>query len=154
MSKIKEADFYYGAILSYFINNGIYPVLLEPGKDRQIYEFTTDQGDFNLFSKYRSVTTTSNEEYTSWSFVFTANDMEELKGFIASDKHLSVGLVCGDSSLSASHLAFLHKDELQELFNAGKSSFTISHRKGEHSYKIYMGGSRDNCQKVECNRSF
>lgn len=154
MSRFAESDFYYGAILSYFINNGIYPALVEPGKDRQIYEFTTDQGDFNLFTKYRSVSTTSNEEYISWSFVFTANDLEELTGFIASDKHLSVGLVCVDESLTGSHLAFLHKDELQELFGAGKNSLTISHRKGEHSYKIYLGGSRENCLKVKCNRPF
>lgn len=154
MSKFAESDFYYGAILSFFINNGIYPALVEPGKDRQIYEFTTDQGDFKLFTKYRSIPTTSSEAYTSWTFIFTDNDIKELNEYLASSKHLSVGLICGDSTLSSSLLAFLHKEEIQALFDAGKKSFTISHEKNDHHYKISMGGGRDNCLKIKSNRPF
>lgn len=42
MSKLKEADFCYGAVLSTLFNNGICPMLIEGGNDRQVYEFTTD----------------------------------------------------------------------------------------------------------------
>ena len=66
MAELKTSDFYYGAILSHFVNNGICPVLLEAGKDRQLYEFMTDNRDFVLFAKYRSKTTTSKEDYISW----------------------------------------------------------------------------------------
>ena len=37
MSILKEADFYYGAVLSTLINRGICPALVESGEDRQIY---------------------------------------------------------------------------------------------------------------------
>lgn len=43
MSTLKEADFYYGAVLSTLINKGICPALIEKGKDRQIYSFTTNK---------------------------------------------------------------------------------------------------------------
>ena len=43
MSILKEADFYYGAVLSTLINRGICPALVESGEDRQIYDFVTNQ---------------------------------------------------------------------------------------------------------------
>ena len=43
MSILKEADFYYGAVLSTLINRGICPALVESGKDRQIYDFVTNK---------------------------------------------------------------------------------------------------------------
>ena len=54
MSILKEADFYYGAVLSTLINRGICPALVESGKDRQIYDFVTNKKEFRLFVKYRS----------------------------------------------------------------------------------------------------
>ncbi|MGB4700972.1 MAG: hypothetical protein WBI01_00505 [Syntrophomonadaceae bacterium] len=47
--KFKEADFYYGAVLSLLFNNGIDPALVESSNSRQIYDFTTDNVDFRLF---------------------------------------------------------------------------------------------------------
>jgi len=52
--KFKEADFYYGAVLSLLFNNGIDPALVESSNSRQIYDFTTDNVDFRLFIKYRT----------------------------------------------------------------------------------------------------
>ena len=43
MSILKEADFYYGAVLSTLINRGICPALVESGEDRQIYDFVTNK---------------------------------------------------------------------------------------------------------------
>lgn len=54
MSVLKVSDFYYGAVLSKLLSDKITPALIEGGVDRQIYEFTTDLGDFRLFLKYRS----------------------------------------------------------------------------------------------------
>lgn len=34
MSKIKMADFYYGAVLSMLFHNGVMPALVENGDDR------------------------------------------------------------------------------------------------------------------------
>ena len=58
MSMLKEADFYYGAILSTLLNHNICPALIEGGTDRQVYDFTTDHKDFRLFVKYRSAPVT------------------------------------------------------------------------------------------------
>ncbi|MDI3476620.1 MAG: hypothetical protein PWQ59_145 [Thermoanaerobacterium sp.] len=51
MSKLKVADFYYGAVLSMLFTRGIVPALVECNNDRQVYDFTTDNADFRLFIK-------------------------------------------------------------------------------------------------------
>lgn len=155
MSKLKEADFYYGAVLSTLLNNHICPVLIEGGTDRQVYDFTTNQGDFRLFVKYRSsANSTSNPDYNSWQFVFSRSDMKELKSYMRLDKQLSIGLVCGQSQLSQSLLAVLHKEELETIFSHGKTSLTISLRKGERLFRISIGGGRDNALRVKTNRLY
>jgi len=54
MSRIKVADFYYGAVLSMLFSHNIKPALIENGSDRQVYDFTTNNAKFTLFVKYRS----------------------------------------------------------------------------------------------------
>lgn len=155
MAKLKEADFYYGSIISTLLNNNICPVLVEGGTDRQIYEFTTNEGDFKLFLKYRSEPIqTKTAGYQSWQFVLSADDVAELQGFIADDKHLSVGLVCGMNSLSKSEYAVLHKEEISELLGAGKTSITISRKDREKAFRISVGGGRENAMQVKSNRKY
>ena len=155
MASMKESDFYYGAVISTLINNKICPALVESGKDRQIYEFTTDQGDFKLFLKYRSAPKTKNKYgYRSWQFSFTESDLKELYQYIAEDKHLSVGLVCSESKLGDSMYAVLHKEELKELLETGKTSFTISIKKRKQYFRISVGGGRDNAKRIPTNRDF
>ena len=38
MSKIKVADFYYGAVLSMLFNSKVNPALVESDENRQIYD--------------------------------------------------------------------------------------------------------------------
>ena len=141
MSTLKEADFYYGAVLSTLINKGICPALIEKGKDRQIYSFTTNKKDFLLFLKYRSKPIdTKTPNYTSWQFCFSDDDISELTQFISSAKHLSVGLVCGNEKLSTSEYAVLNRDNLALLFSQSKTTFTISRKKGEKAFRILIGG--------------
>lgn len=156
MARLKEADFYYGAILSTLINNNICPVLIEGDGDRQVYEFTTDDGDFRLFVKYRSTpTNTLTEGYSSWQFNFSDDDYEELMEYLGDDKHLSLGLVCGDVRLNESEYAVLNKEEIQELFNAGKHSFTISRKTGERAFRVPVeGSSRENAMRIPSNRLY
>lgn len=49
MSKIKVADFYYGAVLSMLFNSHINPALVEGDDDRQVYDLTTDTRACRLF---------------------------------------------------------------------------------------------------------
>ena len=61
MSKIKVADFYYGAVLSMLFSHGIKPALVENGADRQVYDITTNKSEFRLYVKYRANKTDTKE---------------------------------------------------------------------------------------------
>ncbi len=155
MASMKESDFYYGAVISTLINNKICPALVESGKDRQIYEFTTDQGDFKLFLKYRSAPKTKNEDgYRSWQFNFTESDLKRLCQYIEENKHLSVGLVCGENKLGNSMYTVLHKEEVRLLLGAGKESVTVSIKKSEKKFRIEVGGGRKKAMMIPTSRNF
>ena len=38
------------------------------------------------------------------------------------------------------------------MISIGKDSITISRRKGEHAYRISIGGGRENAMQVTANR--
>lgn len=128
-------------------------MLVEQGKDRQLYQLATDHGDFKLFAKYRSKPSTINEDYISWSFVFTDSDVEELSVMVRNQENLIVGLVCATEDSTRNQVAFLQKNDIIELFAAGKGSLTIGHQKGEHYFKIKMLGGRENDRRIKCNSS-
>lgn len=48
MSRIKVSDFYYGAVLSMLMSNGVRPVLIESDTNRRVYDLTTDNEDCRL----------------------------------------------------------------------------------------------------------
>ena len=153
MSKLKEADFYYGAILSHCFHNGFKPMMVEGGDSRQVYDCTTDSGDFRLFTKYRSAPISSKTEgYNSWQFVLSDGDIAELSGYLKMDGELSLALLCGNTPFKESEIAFLHKDEIQTVLNAEKGSITISRKAGERKFRIAMGGGRDNSLQIEAKR--
>ena len=155
MSILKEADFYYGAVLSTLINRGICPALVEGGTDRQIYDFMTDRKTFRLFVKYRSEPIeTKSPEYSSWQFRFSDDDKRELTQFLSESNHLSVGLICGNDKLSTSEYAVLHKEEIEYLFAEQKETFTISRKKRERAFRISIGGGRDNAIQIPSNRLY
>lgn len=154
MAKLKEADFYYGAVLSTLLNNNITPAIIESGEDRQIYDFTTDSKDFRLIVKYRkSQIPTKKADYYSWQFNLS-DDMVDLKKNINSPIKLSLGLVCGKEQLNESEYAVLHKDEIKKIFDEGKESITISRKKGERAFRISMGGGRVNSMQIKSNRLY
>lgn len=153
MSKIKTADFYYGAVLSMLFNNKVVPALVEGGDDRQVYGFTTDRTENILFVKYRSKKgDTKKKNYSSWQFNMTANDLKEIKGYIDGGSNILLTLVCGSKKLSNSEIAVLDKEEILELMRLGKKSINISRIKGEHSFRVSIGGSREDAMKIKCNR--
>lgn len=80
--------------------------------------------------------------------------IEELRRFIAEDSHLSVGLVCGMKELKKSEYAVLHKEEIQELLDAGKTSVTVSRKSGEKNFRVFVGGGRANAMQIPANRKF
>jgi hypothetical protein len=153
MSKIKVSDFYYGAVLSMLLSNGVKPVLLESDENRQVYDLATDNGECRLFMKYRrDKQDTKTQDYSSWTFVLTDSDKEEITGYIQEGFNLIVALVCGVADLAESEVAALDRDQIQELIMLDKNSITISRKKNERAYRISIGGGRENAMQVRANR--
>ena len=152
MSKIKVADFYYGAVLSMLFHNGVMPALVENGDDRQVYDFTTDKSECRLFIKYRAnKQDTKKPDYSSWIFAIS-DDKAELQKYIDEGKNLLLALVCVSSELDKSQLAILDKSQIQDILSREKTSITISRIKGEKAFRISVGGGRENSIQVKCNR--
>lgn len=155
MAKLMEFDFYYGAVWSTLLNNGVCPVLIEGGCDRQIYRITTDEKETLLFVKYRSSPNdTKKEDYFSWSFVFSDNDLRELNDLLKSEREFSLGLVCGANKLNQSQYVVLDRKDIRELFSQGKTSLTVSRKKNERYFRVSIGGGRDNSLKIKANRIY
>ncbi|NLJ40992.1 MAG: hypothetical protein GX352_05200 [Clostridiales bacterium] len=153
MSKIKISDFYYGAILSMLLNNGIRPILVESGQNRQIYDLGTDRNNCILFMKYRAdKQDTKTPNYKSWVFTFTDQDKLEIKNYIRKGSNLMVVLICGVTDLSESEVAVIDQSETQKIFELGKGSVTINRIKHEMYYRIPIGGGRENAMLIRANR--
>ena len=130
-------------------------MLIEGGTDRQVYDFTTDMKDFRMFAKYRSApNATKTAGYSSWQFVFSNDDLAEIKQYLNSGKNFSLGLVCGSDPLNQSEYAVLHRDAVDELLQQGKTSITISRKTGEHAFRVSVGGGRENSLKIKANEIF
>ncbi|GEB77837.1 hypothetical protein SIN01_21820 [Sporolactobacillus inulinus] len=62
-----------------------------------------------------------------------------------------LALVCGSKDLVNSELALLNKEQILQIINAGKMSFTVSRKKKEKCYRIRIEGSRESALKVKYN---
>jgi hypothetical protein len=152
MSKIKVADFYYGAVLSMLFSHNIKPALIENGNDRQVYDFTTNKTKFTLFVKYRSEkVATKKKDYNSWSF-FIANDLDEMNKYLDNEKNPILALVCGSDNLNESELAILDGNDIGVLNYYNKKTISISRKKGEKQFRIAIDGSRENAHLIKTNR--
>ena len=153
MSKIKVADFYYGAVLSMLFNRHVNPALVESDDNRQIYDLTTNNGSCRLYIKYRADRIrTKTEDYNSWQFGFSQSEIDELKNYMNRNINLSMALVCRVEGLSESEIAVLDKKEIDELLKLDKTSITISRKKNERAYRISLGGGRSAAMQVKANR--
>lgn len=153
MSKIKVADFYYGAVLSMLFNKHINPALVESDENRQIYDLTTNNGNCRLYIKYRAdKQNNKTEDYYSWQFVFTKSETDELKVYIEKGFNLSMALVCGVEGLTDSEIAVLDMGQIEEILNLNKKSISISRKKNERAYRISLGGGRVAAMQIKTNR--
>lgn len=153
MSRIKVSDFYYGAVLSMLMSNGVRPVLIESDTNRRVYDLTTDNEDCRLFMKYRAdKLDIKTQDYNSWSFNFTDRDKDEIRRYINEVYNLIIALICGVADLADSEVAVLDKEQIQELIALDKDSITISRRKNERAYRIPLDGGRENAMLVKYNR--
>lgn len=152
MSRLKVADFYYGAVLSILFNNGLKPALIEGNNDRQVYDLTTNKGECRLFIKYRACKQdTKKSDYYSWVFNISAEG-EELQEYMENEYNLVLALVCGSENLTESEIALLDKEQITEILNHKKTSITISRKKGEKAFRIPTDSGRATGIKIKSNR--
>lgn len=155
MAKLNASDFYFGSVIISLFNRGIKPAIIENEKGRQVYDFMTNNQKFRWFIKYRSnPTLTEQDDYLSWQFVLSQNDLAELKKFLDDQLQLCLVLVCGNEILHKSEFAILHPDEITKILEQGKSSISISRKTHEHKYRIAMAGSRKLALRIDSNRYF
>ncbi len=156
MAIIKVTDFYYGAALSVLFNNSsknISAALIESDKDRQLYDLMTDHNECCLFIKYRfAKADIKTGDYYSWQFNFTLKEQTEIQALTKENNDFVLALVCAVEGLADSELALIDKQQVKELIELDKGSITISRRKGEHFYRISVGGGRENAMRVKANR--
>lgn len=72
--------------------------------------------------------------------------------YINNGYNLIFALVCGVEGLSNSEIAVLDKFQIEELVKMGKNSITISRKKNERSYRISVGGGRENAMQIRSSR--
>lgn len=153
MSRITQADFYYGAVLSTLLNHKITPAYVESNQDSQIYDFSLNHVDFRLYAKYtKDRKNTTTKDYNSWQFGFSKSEIEEIKDYLEKDYNLVIVLVCGMKNLNESEIAVLDKEQIQELIGLNKESISISRKKNERYYRISIGGGRDNSIQIKANK--
>ncbi|MDD2496893.1 MAG: hypothetical protein PHY90_01975 [Desulfitobacteriaceae bacterium] len=156
MSKTAQADFYFGAILSVLLNKKYTPVLLEGNEDRQIYSITTNkEEDFILYLKYRSAPLTYTNDYKSWQFMFTQDEINFFSDNFSKSNNLKIALLCGARELNKSEIVVINTNEIQSIIFNGDSikySITIGREKHARNFRISRGGGRDNDLLIPANR--
>lgn len=96
MSILRKADFYYGAMLSCLINNGLAPMIIEPGDSRRIYSLTTNNDDYKIYAKYVSKPLKRQKEDAKlWQFIFSRDEIEFIKDYKKMRKNFILPLFVG-----------------------------------------------------------
>jgi hypothetical protein len=165
MGALKKADYYYGALLSSLINNGMVPALVEKENERrQIYRISTNLNDYILYSKY-STAPTGTKAFT-WAFSFSKGELQEIKKLRGEGKELVFSLICSQKQLNDynQEIAIVHWDEfiecidLEQQNHRGTIRLSVKIVKGSKYIRIY-GSNRadelkgvDNTIKIDRNR--
>lgn len=154
MAQVKLLDSYYGMALSWLFRNKIQPVLISAGEQKQIYEFTTNTSrkDFILYLMYRKQRENIKDDYASWHFGDIRENIAELEKHAAQGKNPVLALICVKKDLKDSEIGFLFQKDLQKIKD--RTSVTLSRKKREKSFRIQMGGKRDDAVSVKCDPDF
>ncbi|EPZ47369.1 hypothetical protein [Alicyclobacillus acidoterrestris] len=148
MGVLRRADFYYGSMLSYLINRGLAPAIIEPGEDRRIYSLSTNHGDFQIYAKYLSVPARRQGSGVKiWNFSFTPDEVKSIKEHLDGWGNMYFALICGQERLQDSEIAFVSLSQALECLDLGykRDSHRISIRweRGLHGLKVYGTGISD-----------
>lgn len=143
------------------------PALFEEriDRNRKIYDFTTNEGDFRVYVKF-SEKPSSESEYKSsciWNFPFTESQMDEIKNIDINDRKLYFIFICGKKSLNKSKIAIISKDvvtkciDLKRIEKYKNQGIKIRLIKKHWNFDIYgtaradQINGKDNTIKVRIN---
>ncbi len=159
---ICKADFYYGAFLSVLINNGINPAIVELGDKRNIYELTTDNGAYKVYTKY---VVNSKPKDKLWNVIITEKESDEISRFMDINDNVLFVVICAHKQLinNNTEIAILKTDELKACIDLDcniNKNFRLSIRKKKHSPYLSVYGThradkvdgRDNAIKISRQR--
>ncbi|SFP36910.1 hypothetical protein [Salibacterium halotolerans] len=150
MSTIRKADFYYGSLLSVLVNNEVAPAIVHPSDDpRRIYSVTTNNGDFEIYSKY--VTEPGDRQKNNsklWNFNFSKEEVQSINQYKSEDKTVLFALLCGQHhKLQDSEIAVLTLEQAKDCLDS--AYLRENHRiavKTEHNkpdLRVYGTGRSD-----------
>lgn len=145
MSKLKQINFFYGAILNAILekNPDCSPTLILADNDtRQVYKVLTDNSpqDYILFFKHSSCRTKDDSTYSSWTFSFSDSDKELLKTYNRNNPIFICLLCLQKNKLQDSEVAILTYEEYLKINN--KNTFTIGLEKRKRNFLLFLGDSR------------
>lgn len=148
MGAVRKADFYYGSLLSCFVNNGLAPAIIEPGDSRRIYKIATNKGDFQIYAKYVSAPIKRQRtDVQLWQFIFSPDEVEFIRKHEDTNHTLFFVLICGQERMQDSEIAILTLNETKDCLdvNYDRESYriTIKYEKGTHGLKAYGTGRAD-----------
>lgn len=149
MTKIRKADFYYGSLLSFFINNGIAPAIVEPGESRRIYSVTTDQEEYEIYTKYASMPgKRKNEHIKIWTYSFSGEELERVKQCQKNGDKYLFAFICGaHDKMQNSEIAVLTLEQAKDClgldFKRESYRITVKAVKGGQGLRVYGTGRTD-----------
>lgn len=149
MSNIRKSDFYYGSLLSVFINNGIAPAIIEAGDERRIYSVTTDRGEYEIYTKYVSKPAEGkNKHKRRWAFSFSQDELQAIEQYQNNGKNYVFALICGvHEEMQNSEIAVLSLEEVKDCLGLGfkRPSYCITVKtvKNQKGLRVYGTGQSD-----------
>lgn len=142
MIRANETDFYFGAALSILDRHGVSISLNHIGEGRRLYNGCIDGTAHVLFMKYRAVALYDSDQYASWQFSFSDDELLELE-FLKNQNYKMV-LICGKNKVNLSEIIIMDKEDVNAcLLDPDKCHFTVGRRKFEKAYRIFMGKNRE-----------
>lgn len=148
MANVSEMDFYHGILSTVLLRQNFQLVQLQSYKTRRTYKVKRGGEQFIIYAKYASKPTSENRRggYT-WSFAFTDEEIEKIKGYMKEEKNMKVALISRYNKQRGGELAILDRKEFLKCVGYGWESdnpYISVLKEKYHQLKVYGRGiSRD-----------